>query len=973
MAKQQWLGGLVVGVSLGVFGCGSDPAPAVDSGTPDTGATDLGAGDTGATDTGATDTGAVDAGRADTGATDTGATDTGSADSGAVDSGAVDSGAVDSGAVDSGAVDAGSADSGAVDAGSADSGTPATARTVPTNGSAVVLTRDDAITVATNRTANTVSIFSNTLGGATPAATRTAVIDTPNAEPWAAVLGNDDNTAYVILRRTQELIRIGNLRTTPTITGRVTVGSEPTGLAISPLGAHVYVANWANGTVSDVNVTGATMTVARTIDLNGPLAGTGALGPSVTAGAARPGLAHPRAIVITNNGDAVDSDETVYVTEFFAQQTAAGVTLPTDISRTDIDHRGLVYYFNAGTPTVNTITLPRFATTGFGASGCFPNQLYAAALKGPRLFVTSVCESPRGPVDPQQNVFAAIMVVNTTSNEPETANHVLLTRQFQDRYDGPTPATPVVPDTAARRFPLVPNDISFVPSSSVAYVSSYGSDAIFRVQFAADGSLVAVGQGTAQHFIDLGGAAAPSGPGRLPIGVAVANTTSGRAVALNENTRNLSLIDLGTQVSAAVVASADAPAAGRDTNNNLGRRFFVTGLARWSRNGQGWGSCEGCHPDGLTDNVTWSFAAGPRQTISLDGTFDRAGANQRILNWSGIFDEVHDFEGNTRGASGGVGALVHRANDGATPPVVSNADRIITDPTVAPVTPQVGTATAQQGLSGATRSLMPGTLGSNAVRSVLEDWENIDLYVRTIRPPRAPNNLVADDVTAGRQVFIDHNCAGCHGSPAGSNAWTVSRRFYDPTEGHNHPTTGTLRTQTYTGFLTAFAALNPPSTNALRTATFRIGAADITAQGAGGGDQINCVLRAVGTITGTTLAPTAVAPTGVPVFEVRANGTTAAQGVTGFNPPSLVGMGTGAPFFHAGNARTLEEALDNVFRSHHQAMSANFLDPTDTNRARDVRQLAAFLASIDDDTAPVALPATIAGVGSPDLCTGFTP
>jgi hypothetical protein len=111
----------------------------------------------------------------------------------------------------------------------------------------------------------------------------------------------------------------------------------------------------------------------------------------------------------------------------------------------------------------------------------------------------------------------------------------------------------------------------------------------------------------------------------------------------------------------------------------------------------------------------------------------------------------------------------------------------------------------------------------------------------------------------------------------------------------------------------------------------------------------------------------------VTLFEVRANGTTAAQGVTGFNPPALVGMGTGAPFFHGGNARTLEEALDNVFRGHHQSLSANFLDPTDTNRARDVRQLVAFLVSIDDDTTPVPLPATVVGAGNPDLCTGFTP
>jgi hypothetical protein len=966
MAKQRWLGGLVVGVSLGALGCGDDPATPTDSGAADV-VSDLGAVDTGAVDSGAVDTGAVDSGAVDTGAVDTGAVDTGAVDAGGQDSGAADSGAADAGNADSGAADAGNADSGAADAGMP----MPTVRTTPTNGSAVVLTRDDAIAVATNRTANSVSIIRTSLAG-TPSAMAPTVIATADGEPWAAVVGNDDNTAYVILRRSQELIRIGDLRGTPMITGRVSVGSEPTGLAISPMGGHVYVANWADGTVSDVDISGA-MSVARTINLNPALGGSGSLGPTVNGSTTRPGLAHPRAIVITNNGDTSDADETVYVTEFFSQNVQAGVTLPSDISRTDIERRGLVYYFRTTTATnVQLVTLPRFTSTGFGASGCFPNQLYAAAIKGPRLFVTSVCESPRGAPNAQENLFAAIMVVNTTTQQPETANHVLLTRQFQDRYEATATA---VPDTAARRFPLIPNDISFLPSSNVAYVSSYGSDAVFRVAFNTDGTLAGVGNSPTQHFIDLGGAAAPATPGRLPIGIAVANTVAGRAVALNENTRNLSLIDLTVQAVAATAASAPAPTADREVKNNIGRRFFVTGLARWSRNGQGWGSCEGCHPDGLTDNVTWMFAAGPRQTISLDGTFDHSETNHRILNWTGVFDEVHDFEANTRGVSGGVGALVHRNNDGATPPVISNADRIVNDGTTA-TPPQVATATPQAGLTGATRSLMPGSLGTNAVRSTLEDWENIELYVRSIRPPRAPTNLTPGDVTAGRALFIANNCAGCHGSPAGTNAWTISRSFYDPSESHNSAA-GTLRVQTYTGFPTAFAALNPATANgtggAAGTATFRILGATITAQGAGGGDQISCVLRAVGTIGGTTAAPTVVAPSGVTLFEVRANGTTPAQGVTGFNPPALVGMGTGAPFFHAGNARTLEEALDNVFRGHHQAMAANFLDTTDVNRGTQIRQLAAFLVSIDDDTMPVGTPATLTGIGNPDLCRGFTP
>ena len=73
-----------------------------------------------------------------------------------------------------------------------------------------------------------------------------------------------------------------------------------------------------------------------------------------------------------------------------------------------------------------------------------------------------------------------------------------------------------------------------------------------------------------------------------------------------------------------------------------------------------------------------------------------------MLNWTGIFDEIHDFELNTRGNSGGVGAIVHRAG-----PPVAAADRIIFDGTP-PAAEQLATATPQAGLNGSTISLMPG-------------------------------------------------------------------------------------------------------------------------------------------------------------------------------------------------------------------------------------------------------------------------
>ena len=36
-----------------------------------------------------------------------------------------------------------------------------------------------------------------------------------------------------------------------------------------------------------------------------------------------------------------------------------------------------------------------------------------------------------------------------------------------------------------------------------------------------------------------------------------------------------------------------------------------------------WSGCASCHDDGHSDNVTWIFETGPRQTIPLEGTFAR--------------------------------------------------------------------------------------------------------------------------------------------------------------------------------------------------------------------------------------------------------------------------------------------------------------------------------------------------------------
>ena len=68
-------------------------------------------------------------------------------------------------------------------------------------------------------------------------------------------------------------------------------------------------------------------------------------------------------------------------------------------------------------------------------------------------------------------------------------------------------------------------------------------------------------------------------------------------------------------------------------------------------------SCAGCHNGGGSDGRTWDmsgFGEGLRNTINLLG---HGGSDKGMLHWSGNFDEVHDFEIQIRGLSGGKGLM----------------------------------------------------------------------------------------------------------------------------------------------------------------------------------------------------------------------------------------------------------------------------------------------------------------------------
>jgi YVTN family beta-propeller protein len=865
--------------------------------------------------------------------------------------------------------------------GAADAGGPCDVCTTldqPSRGAAVAFTSDDSIAVVVNRDVGSVTVLQVEYDKDATKSLRVVkeVLVGERSEPYQVVIGPDDDTAYVVLRRDQKLVKIGYLASAPSIVDSVQVGSEPTSLALSPSGHYVYVTNWNDGTVSEIDT--AKLEVTSTIDLNAALVKTGYLGEVKP----RAALAHPRSITISNNANGDDHDEALYVTEFYGQQIEAEKP---NGENSDTRKVGLVYKVSLADYSVRTIKLSALSDIGFNddagkPAGCYPNQLQSIALNGPYAYVVSVCASPKGPLGVKTTTTACTVVadcaalnlvepvcvtpfagaannicVDVASVKTSTAPVVSIidTRKDSEVEHGATNLNARFADlyktnmteVAKQRFPLFASDISFVAGTNVGYVSANGIDAVFRLQVdAKTGEVSGVGSST-NLFIDLAPAGiAPEKAGRGPIGLALGNLHKKVAIVANDITRNATLLDFNPQaiaggaMQAQVVLTSALPTAGSDADRVLrGKRFFNTGGARWSLRGQGWGACQSCHSDGLTDNVTWYFARGPRQATSLDGSFaSKHPEDQRIFNWTAIFDEVADFEGNTRGISGGVGAIVSAVS---VPP--ATADRI----------DQAGLGHA--GLSGSSTALAdPQNPLGLAAPSKLNDWGDIEKYMQSIRSPRAPSNLDAAKVSAGKELFqYQGSCQGCHGG----EKWTVSSRFYTPSVATNIA----LNTAPLVIPADFPVALLPARQPANQTLRFNGG-------NAAAFDQILCAVRPVGSFN--------VAEAGVGIAELRADMVTPAQGDgnpagegRGYNVPSLLGVSTGAPYMHAGNARTLEALFSGTFAQHHQALAPNFLTETDPYAIESrVDQLVQYLLSIDEDSPYPALPTPGASGGS--LC-----
>ncbi len=519
-----------------------------------------------------------------------------------------------------------------------------------------------------------------------------------------------------------------------TPTTHVPVGTEPYALALAPNGTKLYVANSRSDSISVIDT--ATNTVITTI----PNAGI-----------------EPRGLAVTNDGDADDADEKLYVTSFLA------VSIAGRLDGADDAKQGMVTVVSTATDSViGAVSINPLADTGFKAAGdalgrippgagftfttgAYPNQLNNVALHGGFAYLPNTGASPNGPVRFDVNTQSLLAAINTATDADAGVTLNL--------------HTAVAAQTGLPKlFITQPWAMAFKHGADQGYVVSAASNIVIKmaVNPATGAPAVLSDPADATRVLQIP-------VGRNPRGIVV-NWNDTRAYVMNYVSRDVSVIDLtgAREQVTATLPSAGLPAPGTPEDLlHIGKELYNTSVGvfdpatpggqpitgRMSANG--WGACSTCHPSGLSDQVAWIFADGPRRTIPQHADFDPGDPlrqQTRILNASATRDEQEDFENNIRRVSGGEGLIV--LPDGITP-----------DPGVDDLLPLANAGRNQLKVRGA---------GA---------WDALKAFVRFgIRAPISPVSPTDPDVIAGRALFASANCQSCHGG----NHWTRGLLRFTP-------------------------------------------------------------------------------------------------------------------------------------------------------------------------------------------------
>jgi YVTN family beta-propeller protein len=802
--------------------------------------------------------------------------------------------------------------------------------TTPTYSSPIAMSADNKLVWSVNPDNDTVSVIRTD--------TNVKIRDiTVGNEPQSVAIDPTNTFAYVANAASNNVtvIRITNANPATfaaVVEKTVTTGAEPWNIVSSPDGKRIFVANSNQDTITVIDAT--TRNVIGNVDLKNSLCND----PD------RNRHFQPRGLAVTQDS------KRLYVTRFLSflrnggtqgkDDGKLGVTCRLNINTASIS---IADYVPAKAITIGA------KDTGFNdpngiATKAFPNQLQSIVIRGANAYLPNIAGSPTGPlkfnVDTQAFV-SKIDGINGGEIDGGAINLHLGARQ-------PEPGK-------KKLFFANPWAIAFTNQSGVgnAYAVSAGSDLLVQLNVAANGALTNTVDADTTRYIDLNDPANPAtsgaNAGKNPQGIVINDKAIGsipagtRAYVMNFVSRNVSLVNLPTSQVIKVIKTANLPAPGSAAERQqVGAEMFFSSRGKFNGpigltvstqerlSSEAWQNCASCHFKGWTDGVIWTFNTGPRKSVPLNGTFNPNNKNQqRILNYSAIFDEVQDFEGNIRNVSG-PGALAVAQACSAPPPDTSTFDpnhglmlgdvNINQAPCDIPNLVNKSNANRKQ-----VQVQLPGSATKVNALDALKEW--VQFAVRTPNGPLTTAELTSGggnptgganpaDINAGRTLFSQAKCITCHKT----GLWSVSLKNFTSPANPNQVETENTAGVNPTGSL--FAFLRNIQSFDLNTAP--AGGRDIAGQpktGAVEKDQAG--LNALGK-------------------DHDGDG----KG-EGFNTPSLLGIHNLQPYYHNGACETLDCVLaDTVHRTAGGAAG----DPLATADAR--RKVRIFLESIDAQTTP---------------------
>ncbi len=577
----------------------------------------------------------------------------------------------------------------------------------PSNSSPIAISDDDSILVAVNTLNGSVTVF-NVAADANAKLAEVKV----GEHPQTVAITPDKRFAYVTNQNSAS-VSVVDLTGLTKVTD-IPVGGGPFGVALTPDGKRAYVANSASNSVSVIDTASNTVVAAIPI----------------------PGV-QPRGVAVTNNNDR-QGPQFIYVTQYLSQPTASG-----EPGR-DKGSEGKVFVLStADDAQIQGVITLAAHDTGFGADRtafgganpeptfAYPNQLNTVVLHNGRGYLPNVAASPEGPVKFNVDTQAFLSVFDVAAKTELAGGTINLHAAAKAQTFTP------------KLFFANPLAVAFKHSSPEGYVASAGSDVLVKITLDGGGvpSVVLAPEGDKTRAVAIDVHENPRG--------VVVNNADTRAYVLNYMSKDVSVIDLTAAPEAELtrLQAVDLPAAGSDAAKFLlGNYLFNTARGKFDEgvedrmSSEGWQSCASCHPDGLTDGVVWAFAAGPRKSIPLNGTFspDNPTGNQRVLNYSAIFDEVEDFENNIRGVSGGKGLIVLTGATDQEPNVKSF------DP------PNAGRPQLHVNGIGAWDAIVAWT--QFRIDSPVSPYRGVD-----------PNSDLGKQIAQGRQLFEQAKCQACHG------------------------------------------------------------------------------------------------------------------------------------------------------------------------------------------------------------------